>query len=532
MAATAPPALERIPDAAPARARRLGRAPEVAAVAGPAALAAGLAAAGLGARSLGFDEAASVTIAAQHGHALARAIAHDGGNMSGYYLVLHAVIALFGHGLVAVRLPSVICTAATVALVAMLGLRLFDRRVAAFAGLISAVSLPLIFWGQSARGYAPMLAFVTASWLSLVSLLERRRGSGIAYALTTVLAVYSSFVAVLSVAAQAAAVLPSRRTQRTFVLGLGACALGCVPLVVLALDRGSGQLFWVARPSLHSTWQMLETLASAGLPPSFGRTAVAVPLVVLTAAAIGLSLRPRRLGSRLPLPSWRPGTGLLLAWLIVPLALALVESLAGQSIFVPRNLLVCLPPVALLLALALSNRRVPRPVAWAALALLLALRAVPLIQSYGVSPEDWKGATSYVLAGTQARDCVAFYPSDARMPFAYYLGSRAAPRPVLPAARFGPLRPYVEDYATLTATATATASGTATGTAGAGATAGCARLWLVSSHEGQTAGPSASRRHYAQFVSLRGALERAYPRHRTASFGDAAVIRVELLSGP
>jgi len=34
--------------------------------------------------SIGFDEAATVTIAAQHGSALGSAIAHDGGNMSGY----------------------------------------------------------------------------------------------------------------------------------------------------------------------------------------------------------------------------------------------------------------------------------------------------------------------------------------------------------------------------------------------------------------------------------------------------------------
>ncbi len=458
----------------------------VAALAAPTALAAVLVAVGLSARSLGFDEAASVTIAAQHGHALWRAIAHDGGNMSGYYLLLHVVIGLFGRSLVVVRLPSAIAAVATVALLARIGLRLFDRRVALFAGLLCAVSLPLVFWGQSARGYAPMVALVSASWLSFAS---RRR---VLYVIATVLAVYMSFVAVLAVAAQL--VVWRRRDVRPLL----ACAVGWVPLVVLALARGSGQLFWVPRPNATSIWQVLQTLASAGLPPSFHTSAIAIPLTILTVAVIAAVRRP---ATRLPL-----------AWLLVPLGLALVESLVGQSIFVPRNLLVCLPPVALLLAVALTHPRVPRHAAWVAVALLIALRAVPLVQSYGVSPENWKAATAYVRERARPSDCIAFYPSDARMPFAYY--GRAA-RPVLPADPWGPLRVYVEDYAARPAPAS------------------CPRLWLVSSHEGQLDGPAQSRANFARFIALRSSLRRAYGgSERDARFGYAAVITVELLSRP
>jgi hypothetical protein len=166
--------------------------------------------------------------------------------------------------------------------------------------------------------------------------------------------------------------------------------------------------------------------------------------------------------------------------------------------------------VALLLAVALSA--LPRPAAWAALALLIALRAVPLGASYGVSPENWKAATGYVVRHARASDCVAFYPGDARMAFAYY---GHAGRPVLPAEPWRRLRPYVEDYAALRRPPAA-----------------CPRLWLVSSHEGQPAGPAGAKRNYARYVALRGMLERAYPRHSVARFGHAAVIRVELLSGP
>ena len=48
-------------------------------------------------RSLWLDEAATVAIASQHGSALWSAIAHDGGNMLGYYALLHVLVGWFGH---------------------------------------------------------------------------------------------------------------------------------------------------------------------------------------------------------------------------------------------------------------------------------------------------------------------------------------------------------------------------------------------------------------------------------------------------
>ena len=198
-------------------------------------------------RSLGFDEAATVTIAAQHGSALGTAIAHDGGNMSGYYLLEHVLIGAFGNGAFAVRFPSVIASVATVALVGAIGLRLFGYRAAFAAGLLSAVSLPLVFWAQSARGYALMVAFVTGAFLVLISLAEPRpalvsaergrrcAGRWIAFVVLMALATYSSFVAVLVIPAQLLVLLPRRRRSllRPFLISFAAVR-GAVPAAVRA----------------------------------------------------------------------------------------------------------------------------------------------------------------------------------------------------------------------------------------------------------------------------------------------------------
>jgi mannosyltransferase len=502
-----------------------------AAVAIPTVLAAVLCCYRITDRSLGFDEAASVTIAAQHGGALGSAIAHDGGNMSGYYLLLHAVIALFGNGLFAVRSLSVLATTGGVAALCVLGLRLFDRRVALAAGLLAAVSLPLVFWGQSARGYALMVASVTASFVAFAALVQRsaeRRsawGPWVAYVAFGVIGLYASFVAVLAIPAQLVVLWFEPRAARRVGAALIVIAACCVPLLVLAVSRGSGQLFWVPHPNGSGTLDVLYALASAGLRPSFPLTATSGPLLALTAVVVALVavvIVGELTGPDRPRGAWAPAV--VLAWALVPFLVALVESSVGQSIYLPRNLLMSLPAVALLLALGLVNRRVPALIGVGAVAALIALRALQLAPSYGVSPENWRAATAYVVAHAQPGDCLAFYPQDGRMGFRYYLdrGPRPAPAltPILPAAPLDEVRAFVEQYKTLSAQALSALPSR------------CPRVWLISSHQGQPNGPAGSKADLTRFRALQAALERAYPdHHRTVSFGYAAPVRLELLTG-
>src|SRR5579884_3114784 len=62
----------------------------------PTLLAIGLCLYELTTRSLWLDEAATVSIVRQHGGAFASAVAHDGGNMLGYYGLLHVLVGWFG----------------------------------------------------------------------------------------------------------------------------------------------------------------------------------------------------------------------------------------------------------------------------------------------------------------------------------------------------------------------------------------------------------------------------------------------------
>jgi mannosyltransferase len=486
-------------------------------IVGPALLAAALCLFELSTRSLGFDEGASVAIASQHGAALWHGIAHDGGNMAGYYVLLHVLIGIFGNTPVVLRLPSALAIGASTALVSALALRLFDRRAALAAGLLCAVSLPLVFWGQSARSYALLVALTAGSFLAFVALADgrRERVGWAAYVLCTALAIYMSLMAVLIILAQFVVLGWRRERLRLAASTLPAIALCCVPLMVLVARRGSGQLFWVPRPNWTGSKQVLEALTSAGLEPNIHATATTTALLGITIVLL-IAIAAIVVWGR---PSW--GSLLITSWLLVPVALAFLESFVGQPIFLPRNLLICVPAAALVLGWGLTRPQVPVALTVGSVAGLIALRALQLAPSYGVSPEDWRGATAHVLSESRPGDCVAFYPSDGRQAFEYYLASRErtrSPRPVLPSVPFSEVRTFVEDYATLGAAQLSAVH------------AGCLRLWFIASHEGQANGPGGSRANWARYLRLRAALTAAYTTSTAASFGYAAPVTVQLFA--
>ena len=476
-------------------------------------------------RSLWLDEAATVAIAGQHGAAFGSALAHDGGNMLGYYALMHVLIGWLGSGAFVIRFPSAIFAAATVAATGAVALRLFDRRTAALAGVLTAVSLSLVYWGQDARGYAAMVALIAASFLPLLALLEPDAGwrPWLAYVVLMTAAVYAGLEAVLVIPAQLVALGWRRERWRALLSGVAVVGACCVPLAVLAARRGSGQLFWVPPPGLRVLHQILQALTSSGLQPSFYTstgTALLILTVVVLAVGAGRTLwliRNRELETA-------QGPGLVLSWLLVPAVVAALESAVGQSIFQARYLLVSLPAVSLLAAWTLADRplsrslpRAARPVLLVTVAALIALRALQVAPAYGVSSEDWRGATSHVLARSLPGDCIAFYPLDNRQAFRYYLASFAStPRPILPTLPWRQVRPFVEDYSTLSPAAVARLP------------TSCGRVWLVASHEGRVGGPPVSRANYQRFTALTMGLRRLYPVARSTNFGAQGVVTVTL----
>jgi mannosyltransferase len=510
----------------------------------PIAIAAGvgalLAAIELGSRSLWLDEGSTFAIVSQHGAALWHGIAHDGGNMLLYYLAMHVIVAWFGDAAWVMRLPSVIANAATGGLVAATALRLFpgNRRLATAAGLLAVVSLPLVFWGQNARGYAWLVTLSVGSFLAFIAILETppdrapSRAVIAGYILSTLAALYVGYDAALLVPAQLALLLLFRERARLVISCLALVAVLCVPLLVLAAARGSGQLFWVLPLSWQIAGQATLTLLSAALPPNFHRTATTVPTVIVVGLAVIAGLA---VAARAALGALRNGRGrdswqvlLVLSWLLIPTVLTLIAYAAGEPIELWRVAILGMPALALLMAWVLLRPGVAPALGVAGVAVLLALRLLQVIPSYGVSSEPWKAAAAYVLKSAPAdrADCVAFYPQDGRELFDYYLlrvarsggggagGAISGLRPVLPTLPWRTVRPYVEVYGTLDAGQPARIARQ------------CTSLWLLASHEGQTRGTHQSLINITRYRRLESELRALYPHVTTRTFGWASAIHV------
>ena len=497
-----------------------------------------LAAIELGARSLWLDEGSTFAIVSQHGAALWHGIAHDGGNMLLYYLVMHVIVGWFGDATWVMRLPSVIANAATGWLVAAVALRLFpaNRRLATAAGLLAVVSLPLVYWGQNARGYAWLVALSVGSFLALVAILQTPAGraptrSAVAgYVLSTLAALYIGYDVALLIPAQLALLLLFRERARLVIACLALVAVLCAPLLVLAAERGSGQLFWVTPLSWRTGAQAALTMLSAALPASFHPTATTVPatLVLGLGCVAGLVL-----ATHAALRAWRDGRPreeswpilFLLSWLLVPTVLTVITYAAGEPIELERVSILVMPPLALLMAWIFMRPTVRPALGVACVAVLLALRLAQVIPSYGVSPEPWEAVTAYVLKSTPADRpaCIAFYPEDGREVVDYYLlrtaggaaGNAAQVlRPVLPTPAWGSVRPYIERYGTPDAGRLARIAGQ------------CPRLWLLASHEGQTNGTRQSLVNLRSYQRLEDQLRALYPHAALRTFGWASAIRV------
>jgi len=113
-----------------------------------------------------------------------------------------------------------------------------------------------------------------------------------------------------------------------------------------------------------------------------------------------------------------------------------------------------------------------------------------------------------------------FYPQDGREVFDYYLqrssvtrlGREAEQRPVpvLPSLNFATVKPFIEQYDTLT------------GAQLAAATKRCPVLFLLASHIGQSSGPAVSRAHLTRYDQLLQTLAKQYASQTPRKFGWAA----------
>ncbi|MFC5632262.1 glycosyltransferase family 39 protein [Streptomyces bullii] len=211
-----------------------------------------------------------------------------------YYLLMHAVFALWDGGLTALRLPSTVATALAAAGVGSIGARLAGPRAGTLAGLVF-VLLPVTQqYAQEGRSYALVTAAVTwATYAFLRGIGADRRPWWAMYALLLALGCWLHAFAALVLVAHGLTLWWLRGTHRVW-RRWGAASAGVlvtvVPLAVVGAGQADRQLGWLGRPGLALWLQFLATVAVGVLLCRFlGRgllASLALPVLVVPAGLL------------------------------------------------------------------------------------------------------------------------------------------------------------------------------------------------------------------------------------------------------
>jgi mannosyltransferase len=381
------------------------------------ALAAALDVFRLGARSLWLDESTSVAIAHLGWNTLTRILRHEFANMALYYGILHLWVGAFGDSEFTIRMLSVTMGLGGVCAFYVLGTRLFDARVGLIGALLLAVNAFYIAYSQEARSYSLLLFLIILASLAFLRLLDRpNRTTVISYAAAGVLAVYAHLFAVLFLMSQWLSLAFLERRSAALKAVFTGAAVICIlvlPLVIASSGSNPNVLSFVPKPDARAVLDLFYDLAGAS-PTGAKPLLFAYFAACACAAVAGI-----RQFSRAPFSfsAWR--YCFLGTWLFAPIVMVVTGSLV-IPVFVPRYLIICLPPLVLLAAVGLTESRVRFGTA-AALLLVVAMAGYEDAH-YFTSPglEDWRGATTYAASRFRPGDGFVFDPAYLQKPFEYY----------------------------------------------------------------------------------------------------------------
>jgi len=390
----------------------------------------------LGRQSLWYDEAFSLAVARADWPTFWAALLSDGVHPPGYYLLSRAGLALFGAGEFGLRFPSVLAGTLAVPLLYQLGCILGGRRWGLVAASLLALNPFALWYAQEARMYSLTLCLSIAGgytfwrlvtrpdtrhwlWLTLVS------------ALSFVVHYFAFLFSLVQFVYLVVSLRRNHRVLRWWVASQAAAFLLFLPWAAAIITR-EGRNFgigWIHPPTLLDVPLTLSNLAFALSDPTRPWTWAALALVVgAVAAGVGVGV-PRstfhvsRFTPSSPYSLLPTSCFLLLIWLLVPIAFTWLFSLR-LPLYVDRFLIICLPPLLLLIStMSLSSSWMAR----GTMALLIMVSAVTSARLW-IGPqfakEDWRTAAAYVQSTGETGDALVMRDLQTGIPFGYYYQGR------------------------------------------------------------------------------------------------------------
>ena len=408
----------------------------------------------IGQKNIWVDEGVSIALARLDWYNFLRILWRHEANMTLYYLFLRPWL-WFGNSEAYIRTLSALFGLATIPAVFVLGRRMFDARAGLIASFLLAVNAYAVRYSQEARSYSlyPLLCVLSSIYfLKLVR--EPTRRNRITYVVTSVLAVYAHFFAGLLVVAQwlslrlldlgeeqiPRALKPARNDNNREGAMIGTTEV--VPSQIhesvaghsvetemkkawrqFAIAVAPLAIFIVSTGVGVLRWVPRPSVADLRTCLLFltGNGGTALLLLYLAAMLLALALAFRRVPrGKLPSDSWR--YVFLFTWIVFPVLFVFLISQL-KPLFVNRYFVFTIPAIVLLAAAGLAQIR-PRVLLGGALLLFgfLSLRgdAAFYQKDFDIFREDWRSASRYILSNSQPGDVILFHQPLTRMPYEYY----------------------------------------------------------------------------------------------------------------
>ncbi len=392
----------------------------------------GLVSAGIGLdrKALWLDEA--YTLGAIH--QLGSALRDTSGTMGLYYVVLRGWTAP-SESVLWMRGLSLLFGLAAIVVVVRLATRLGDRRFAAAAGLVLALSPMWFSYAREARSYALVLLLVSVSWLALDHGMADvdgrcRRRWWLVHTVVALLLPLAHGLAVLQLVPQVGVVAlgPRSRSARVGVVRGLVAATFVTGLLLVAGARSVGD--WVSPLSAEQAGFLVGRFTS-----SVALLGVVLSIVVVAGALVGGRDAVRAESARARARALLP-----LAWGLVPvLALALVSLLRPS--FIPRYAVGSAPGVALLMVIAVRQFGRWRSAAgYGLLALIVVALLVGRIEVERAPEDGWTMAATVVADGARPGDTLLLAVEPTTRP-AFEAAWRDVDRPDEPVALVAADRP-------------------------------------------------------------------------------------------
>ena len=388
----------------------------------------------LGAESYWFDEIVTVYVGKGNVDPLLVGPSYVTPKFGLYGILIHFWIRAFGTTEAATRSFSALCGIASIALIYILGRKLFGKKVALLSALLMAISEFQINYSQEARSYALFELTTLLSFIFLIEFLKkRRRLHFILYISATILLLYCHIYGVFVLAAQNLYLLLSwRRIRKIGVAWFLSQVLIFLPFLPSALpfmlnwaQKGGSGVSWIAAPPL---WYPLRTLYLFVFPLRHERSWFSLSLnfgvgiaFFILASLIFIVLKRKKqcvasakdfYPSTLALSSKKNEIFLLGFWLIWPIVIPFIVSIVLRPMYTDRYMISAAPALYLLLAFCIASLQkvVPKFIYIGTIAILI----LPGLYNYYIEDvkEQWREVGAYVEEKGRQGDVVVIAPDE------------------------------------------------------------------------------------------------------------------------